>query len=152
MQEAITLVLAGKGWHRWIHDETKTVERSLLDHLADVARNVLRKGRERAAARREVPTGPEHEASAADPQARPDDRIEEHAADENDLRLAGLVLARLDERTRAMLSLEQDGVDDAGKQAALLGCTVKDIYRMRERVAYHRDRVLDEERRNEEEP
>ncbi len=36
-QEAIARLLAGKGWHRWSHDESKTLERSLLDHLCDLS-------------------------------------------------------------------------------------------------------------------
>ncbi len=151
-QEAITLVLAGKGWHRWVHDDGKSLELSLLDHLSNVAKDVLKKDRERAAGWREIPTRPVHEAKAADPQARPDDRIEDHAEQEEEMRLAQLVVDRLDDRTRAMLELEQEGIHDAAVLASRLECTVKEVYRMRERVAYHRDRVLEEERGRESEP
>jgi DNA-directed RNA polymerase specialized sigma24 family protein len=151
-QQAILLVLAGEGWHRWTHDDDKSVERSLLDHLSDVAKDVLKKNREQAAGWREIPATPKHEAKAADPQGRTDDRMEDHAGHEDDMRLAALVLARLDERTRAMLELEQEDVHDAAAIASRLGCTVKDVYRMRERVQYHRDRVLEEERGKREEP
>jgi len=152
MQESIARVLAGEGWHRWVHDESKTPERSLLDHLCDLAKDVLWKEHERAAHRREVPASPAHDATAADPQAGTDERMADHAGHEDDMRRAQRVLDRLDDRSREMLRLQQEGVDDGADLAARLGCTVREIYRMRERVAHHRDRVLDEEREKEEDP
>ena len=41
-----------------------------------------------------------------------------------------------------MLQLEEEGVHDASVQAERMGCTVRDIYRARERIAHHRDAVL----------
>jgi DNA-directed RNA polymerase specialized sigma24 family protein len=152
MQEALARVLAGEGWHRWEHDESKTPERSLLDHLCDLAKDVLWKEHERAAQWREVPARPVHEATAADPQGRTDERMADHAGHDDDMRRAQRVLDRLDDRTREMLRLEQEGVDDCADLAARLGCTVREVYRMRERVAHHRDRVLDEQRREDEKP
>jgi len=152
MQESLARVLAGEGWHRWIHDESKTPERSLLDHLCDLAKDVLWKEHERAAHRREVPASPARDAAAADPQAGTDERMADHAGHEDDMRRAQRVLDRLDDRSREMLRLEQEGVDDCADLASRLGCTVRDVYRMRERVAHHRDRVLDEERAKEEDP
>ncbi len=68
------------------------------------------------------------------------------------MRRARLVLDRLDEPAREMLALEQEGIDGAAEIASRLQCTVKDVYRMRERVAHHRDKVLEEERRKEGKP
>lgn len=44
------------------------------------------------------------------------------------------------------LKLTQAGTKSAEKQAAALKCTVKDIYRARERVAYQREAVVAEAR------
>jgi hypothetical protein len=65
-------------------------------------------------------------------------------------------LARVIERVRkdaiiiGMLKHNLDGIEGASELAALLHCAVKDIYRARERLAHHRDQVLEEERREEE--
>jgi DNA-directed RNA polymerase specialized sigma24 family protein len=145
-QEAIARVLAGEGWHRWVYDGEQTVELSLLNHLCDLGRDVIKKDRKRAARRHETEEDPVRDAATADPEPRADDQIEAVEEDENERRLAALVWDRLDERTRDVLVLAQEGIDDAAEIARRLGCTPRDVYRARERVAYHRDAVLDEER------
>jgi DNA-directed RNA polymerase specialized sigma24 family protein len=54
-----------------------------------------------------------------------------------------LLLARLAGDTLALdkIGLVYQGIDDAAAQAARLQCTVKDIYRANERIAYHVERV-----------
>jgi RNA polymerase sigma factor (sigma-70 family) len=146
-QEAIALVLAGKGWHRWVYDGEGSHALSLLNHLSDVARDWLNTQRERAAHWRELAESPARDRQIADPQARTDERIEDLEEHDDEMRLAQAVMDRLDERTREMLRLEQQGEHDAAALADRLGCTVKDIYRARERVKYHRDAVLEEDAR-----
>jgi len=88
------------------------------------------------------------------PDSRPgaEQQIEAIEERERERRLAARVLARVaaDPLITGMLEHEKAGIGRAPELAALLHCTVKDIYRARERVAYHRDRVLEEERRAEE--
>jgi RNA polymerase sigma factor (sigma-70 family) len=144
-QEAIVRVLDGKGWHRWVYDGKGTVELNLLNHLSDVGRDVIKKDRKRAFRRHETEEDPVRAAAAPDPQPRADEQIETIEEDERDRRRAARVWDRLDERARAVLRLEQEDVSDAAEIARRLGCTPKDVYRARERVAYHRDAVLDEE-------
>lgn len=145
-QEAITRVLEGKGWNRWTYDGVDTPELSLLNHLCDVARAYLGDQRDRAAVRRELGGKDDIAERVADPEPAADAQMSAAEEEANDARLAALVMDRLDERTRAMLRLEEEGIDSAAVQAERLHCTVKDVYRMRERVAYHRDKVLEEER------
>ena len=45
---------------------------------------------------------------------------------------------------------EQEGIEKASELASKLQCSPKDIYRARERLAHHRDQVLEEERKLEE--
>jgi DNA-directed RNA polymerase specialized sigma24 family protein len=54
-----------------------------------------------------------------------------------------LLLARLEGDTLALdkIGLVCQGIDGAAEQAARLKCTVKDIYRANERIAYHVERV-----------
>jgi hypothetical protein len=47
------------------------------------------------------------------------------------IRLAG------DEIALGKIELMRDGIDDAAVQAERLGCSVADIYRANERIAYH---------------
>ena len=51
---------------------------------------------------------------------------------------------------QGIVKYDQAGVESAPELAALLGCSVKDIYRARDRLTYHGERVLEEERKHEE--
>jgi len=144
-QEAIALALEGRGWHRWEPHPGKTPERSLLGHLCNLARAIAKDERKSAAARREMQPDPEDEdrdLRVADPQPT----IEQANLDEADHRetedLVARVKDRLDPRALGVLQLEEEGVHDASVQAERLDCTVRDVYRARERIAHHRDAVL----------
>jgi hypothetical protein len=74
-----------------------------------------------------------------DPEPTPEERIE-HA--EEMARLQGWLdklLVRLAGDTVALgkIELMREGIDDAAEQAARLHCSVEDIYRASERIAYH---------------
>jgi DNA-directed RNA polymerase specialized sigma24 family protein len=144
-QEAIALVLEGEGWHRWTPDPDRTPERSLFGHLCNVARAIAKDERKSAANRLRVEPDPEDEQRderVADP--RP--TVEQASIAEGDARatdaLVARVKARLDARALGVLELEEQGIHDASRQAVELRCTVRDIYRARERIAHHRDAVL----------
>jgi RNA polymerase sigma factor (sigma-70 family) len=147
MSEALVRVLAGEGWHRWNHEGTKDPAESLLMHLCNVAKDVIKKERERASEWREVRGESKAGRSAADPGPAPGEMPEEWAKQDHDVRRAEAVMERLDEPTREMLRLESesDGEMDARELAKRLGWTVKQVYRARERVFYHRDAVLGRE-------
>jgi hypothetical protein len=59
------------------------------------------------------------------------------------MRHAQVVMDRLDEDARTMLRVESESEEDldASALADKLGWTVKQVYRARERVVYHRDQV-----------
>jgi DNA-directed RNA polymerase specialized sigma24 family protein len=144
-QEAITLALEAKGWHRWEPHPGKTPERSLLGHLCNIARAIAKDERKSAAARREVQPDPEDEdrdLRVADPAPTVEranlDEAEHRETDD----LVARVKDRLDARALGVLQLEEEGVHDASVQAERLDCTVREIYRARERIAHHRDAVL----------
>ena len=126
--------------------------KSLLNHLSDVVDSIVGNDNQRAARRRERPM------AAGDEERQPDSApsAEEQIGAREDLarkrRLAARVKGRVakDAVLTGMLEHQSAGVDAASKLAALMGCTVKDIYRARERLAYHREQVLAEEREEEE--
>jgi hypothetical protein len=66
--------------------------------------------------------------------------------------LAARVMERMgqDPIIKGMLEHEGAGIHRASELAALLHCSVKDIHRARERLAYRRDQVLEEDRQQEE--
>jgi len=148
MSEAVARTLAGEGWHRWRYDGVGSETESLLMHLFNVARDVLKKERESAQAWREV-RGKEKDAPVQDVTATPGEKPVEWAAHEDDMRRAETVMDRLDEEARQMLRVESESEKklDAKALAEKLGWSVKQVYRARERVVYHRDLVLAAERK-----
>jgi len=153
-QQSVALVLGARGWHRWVFDPAKpwTVQQSLLKHLCNVARSTAKDERKSAAERREVPLvlpdpEKEEEREHADPAMNVEAMNLDEAEFRRQMRLAETVVERVDARSRALLELEQGDDDlDAKQQADRLGCTVTDVYLARDRIAYHRDKVLAEER------
>jgi DNA-directed RNA polymerase specialized sigma24 family protein len=144
-QEAVTRVLEGRGWYRW--DPTR---KDLLDHLCDVVDTVVANANRRASVKREQPMT---EADERQPDSTPSaeqqiDAIEESEREE---RLAEKVMLRVadDKIIPDMLKHQEAGIDKASELAALLECDAKDIYRAREKLAYHREQVLAEERKRE---
>jgi hypothetical protein len=146
--EAIALTLAGEGWKRWEWDGVTDKTESLLMHLCTMARDVLKKERERASEWREV-RGKETDAPDSGPTSTPGERSPESTRHAQDMRRAEAVMARLDEGTREMLRIESQSEEapTAVQLAAKLGWTEKQVYRARERVAYHREIVLAAERK-----
>jgi DNA-directed RNA polymerase specialized sigma24 family protein len=147
-QEAIARVLEGKGWYAWKPDA-----KSLLDHLCDVVDTVVANESRRAGKRRERPIRSKDDEGNPVDDAVPDSapnvsqQIESLEEEQHEIDLAARVMLRIekDPIIPRMLQLEQDETSDAAEQARLLGCRVPDIYRARERLAYHRDVVLREE-------
>jgi DNA-directed RNA polymerase specialized sigma24 family protein len=145
-QEAVARLLEGKGFYRW-----NPHGKSLLNHLADIVDTVVANETRSAAHRRELGMDPDDLERLAGGAAVPDAREQLEAIEDRrrEALLAAAVMSRIksDPILPRMLDLEQQDVGedgDAERQARLLGCTVKDIYRARERLAYHRDQVLEE--------
>jgi len=147
-QEAVARMLEGKGFYRW-----NPQGKSLLNHLADIVDTVVANETRSAAYRHERGMDPDDLERLAGGAAAPNAREQLEAIEDRrrESLLAAAVMARIesDPVIPRMLELEQQDVgdDDAERQARLLGCTVKDIYRARERLAYHRDKVLEEEKK-----
>jgi hypothetical protein len=136
-QQAIKRMLEGKGSDRW-----DPARKSLLNHLADVVDTVVANEKSRAAMWREEPMNPARgeKTAALDP---------DPAQAERRRRLAAEVVMRV-EKDRViprMLELEQGGIGDAAEQARRLDFAVSDIHRARERLAYHRDTVLEHDKK-----
>jgi DNA-directed RNA polymerase specialized sigma24 family protein len=146
-QEAVLLVLAGNGWHRWHYKGRGTPVQDLLGHLFDVARDVVKNEDARAAEWREVEGDPERDAQVSDGAPVPGEMPAEWAAHSQQERRAERVLERLDEKTREMLRIESESEEklDAEALGAKLGWTAREVYRARERVRHHRDVVLGQE-------
>ena len=91
--------------------------------------------------------------SKPDSTPSPDQQIDAIEELERKRRLASRVMDRVaeDPIIPGMLKHEQAGVGKASELAALLNCSVKEIYRARERLAHNRNRVLEEERKHEQE-
>jgi len=141
--DAVLLTLAGVGWHRWVYDGKREPAASLLMHLCDIAKDVLKQERERAANWREVQGDPERDAAAPDSKPPTGEMPADWAKHDDAMRHAALVMERLDEDTRQMLSVESESEEDLDAKALAdkLGWNVKQVYRARERVVYHRDQV-----------
>jgi len=143
-QEAVALVLEGRGWLRWTYDGVKSPERSLLDHLCNVARSTAKDERKAAAARREIPFDIRKHDVAHGLLGLEETYLDE-AEHARRMRLAERVMARLDPLALRLLELEQADVHEAARQAEIAACTVTEVYLARQRIAYHRDAVLAEE-------
>ena len=146
-QEAMARVLKGRGWYRW-----DPSSKALLDHLSDVVDSLVANENRRAAKQREQPMAEGEDEGKADSTPSPEEQLD--AAQE--LASKRRVVARVMERVAGdaiipgMLQHGEEGITKASDLAALLRCSAKDIYRARERLAYHRDQVLEEERKLEE--
>jgi DNA-directed RNA polymerase specialized sigma24 family protein len=143
-QEAIKRALEGNGVHRW-HPARK----SLVNHLADIVDTVVANDNRRAAKRREEPTNVARAENAPDSNPDTEQKIIDAEQDERRERLAAEVMMRVkkDQVIPRMLELEQDGIGDAAEQARQLDSPLKEIDRARERLAYHRDIVLEQEKK-----
>jgi hypothetical protein len=125
-QRAVARVLDGSVSGRWT-----PAGKTLLGHLADVVDTVV--ADENMLVAGENPPHP------------PDPGMDQR----RDHRLAGEVLMRVqrDSVIPRMLSLAQGGLGDATELARRLECPLNDIHRARERLVYHRDAVLEHEKK-----
>jgi hypothetical protein len=148
-QEAVALVLAGKGWHAWTHDGRLTPAQNLLSYLFDLARDIIRNEGARVSEWREIEADELRDHAVADPAPAAGERSPDSERPMTEMRRADLVMERLDDRTRDMLRLEaeSDGELDASTLAERLGWTVRDVYGARERVSHLRAIVLERERK-----
>jgi DNA-directed RNA polymerase specialized sigma24 family protein len=144
-QEAVVRVLEGRGWYRW--DPTG---KSLLNHLCDVVDTVVVNENKRASVNREYAMTEIIERKP-DPEPSAEQRIEAIEESEREQRLVEKIMQRVagDEIIPGMLEQQEAGIVKAPELAAVLHCSVKEIYRARERLAYHREQVLAEERKRE---
>jgi DNA-directed RNA polymerase specialized sigma24 family protein len=148
-QEAIARALDGKGFCRWDPSSKK-----LLDHLSDIVDSVVGNENTRAARRREVAPDSQRDANKRDSDANLEVRALREEEEARRQRLADRVMERVadDPIIPRMLAREQDGAEGAAELAQALGCRDTEIYRARERLAYHRDIVLDAARKRGELP
>jgi DNA-directed RNA polymerase specialized sigma24 family protein len=142
-QEAVARMLEGKGFYRWDPDA-----KTLLNHLADIVDTVVANERRRAAGWREEALRPAQHNQTADSDPGPEQMTVNIEDDLRQQRLADEIMMRVqdDPVIPRMLDLVRAGTEEAAEQGRQLRCTVKDIYRARERLAHHRDAVLDREK------
>jgi DNA-directed RNA polymerase specialized sigma24 family protein len=121
-----------------------------MKHLGSIANSRISNDRTRAANRREKLKRAEEDDDPDKRDSRPSP-ISLAAAEQHEERrvaLAADVMRRLQEKEDHIaigtLQLTQQGRKSAEEQAVELRCTVKDIYRARERVAYLRETVIAE--------
>jgi DNA-directed RNA polymerase specialized sigma24 family protein len=148
--EAVLRTLAAEGWHRWTHDGKHPPAVSLLNHLCNMANDVIRREWQRGATSLEVHVDAERRAppDAADPAPAAGERSPDSEKHMTEMRRAELVMAALDEDAREMLRVEAESDEelDPKEIAERLGWTVKQVHRTRERVFYRRDELLAREK------
>jgi DNA-directed RNA polymerase specialized sigma24 family protein len=174
-QEAVARMLEGKGFYRW-NPKGKSLLNHLADIVDTVVANETRSAAHRHEVGMDPGDLERIAGGDPAPNAREQLEAIEDRRREALLAAAVMARVQSDPIIPRMLDLEQqdvgdgdgtsprsttppsadvpsgawstpDGRNDAERQARLLGCTVKDIYRARERLAYHRDKVLEEEKK-----
>ncbi|HEY1696833.1 MAG TPA: hypothetical protein VGG39_31955 [Polyangiaceae bacterium] len=142
-QEAFVRVLEGKGWFAW----DPAGDKPLFGHLCSVVDSLLANERARLSSRREIAPKDDEEPDKVD--SSPNVEAQAEALDTHDehMELARQVMERLDDQARRMLELVEADDDDPRPLAERLGCTPEELRRARERVAYHRNAVLEEHAR-----
>ena len=119
-----------------------------LQHLGSIANSRISDHRTKASTRREKLKRENDDPDPDKRDSRPSPISFAAAEEHTELRveLAADVMQRLEKKGDRIavksLELTQSGTKSAEAQADALGCTVKDIYRARERVAYQREAVL----------
>jgi DNA-directed RNA polymerase specialized sigma24 family protein len=141
VSEAIVLTLAGDGWHRWVHDGATAPEVSLLRHLVNQAKDVMKKERERASTWREVHGDGDDASDAEDVGSVPGERSPSSEKHATNMKRVEMVLEQLDEEARQVLYVEAESDEELEPKhvAEKLGLTVRQVHRARERVFYRRD-------------
>jgi len=119
---------------------------SFLAHARIVMREIVRRGRRSARARKEVLDGrlatdeTMADSSEALGLARELDRAR---------RLGGVLRERLDPLTLRVFEQRRQGQDDGAELARLCECSVREVYDANRTIAYHASRILAEERKSE---
>ncbi len=149
-QEALVNTLTGEGWHRWTYDGKGTPEESLLTHLVNQAKDVIKKDRERASNWREVHVssgGAGEEPDSEAPSGIPGDRTPSSEKRMTDEKRVETILKDLDPDARSVLDVEAQSEEELAPKdiADKLGWTVGQVHRARERVFYRRDVMLAQE-------
>jgi DNA-directed RNA polymerase specialized sigma24 family protein len=133
-------------------------ETPILDHLGSIANTLIANSTRKASTRRERLKRDEDDPDPDQRDSRPSPSSFVAAETQEDRRVAmaaelvGHFEAKKDEVVVGSLRLSEEGEHSAERQATLLGCTVKDIYRARERVRHQRDVFVERARKRGEWP
>jgi DNA-directed RNA polymerase specialized sigma24 family protein len=123
---------------------------SFLTHARIVMRDLARRGRRSARARREVLDGRlAFDETTGDERDLADGALEQARELERDRRLGGLLCQRLDPTALRVFEYRCQGKDDCAELAIVCKCSVEDVYDANQRIAYQAGRVLAEERQAE---
>lgn len=120
---------------------------SFLTHARIVMRDLARRARRSARARREVLDGRlAFDETTGDEGDLADAALEQARELERDRRLGGLLGQRLDPMALRVFGHRCQGKDDCAELAIVCQCSVEDVYDANQRIAYHAGRILAEER------
>jgi hypothetical protein len=123
---------------------------SFLTHARMVMRDLGRRGRRSARARREVLDGRlATDETTADPRDPPDEALHGARELDRDRRLGGLLRQRLRGTALHVFDRRCEGHDDGAEMARLCRCTIEQIYEANRTIAYQASRILAEERKTE---
>jgi hypothetical protein len=121
---------------------------AFLAHMRIVIHHIAQRGWRSAAARREVLDDElAAEASASDPDHAPDETVDHQRQHEDDRRLGTILRGRLSGLARDVFDRRcLDDEETAADIARALDCTVEEVYRANEKIAYHARNVVAEEK------
>jgi RNA polymerase sigma factor (sigma-70 family) len=120
---------------------------SFLAHARIVMREIVRRSRRSARARKEVLDGRlATDETMADSNDPPDEALGQARELDRDRRLGGVLRERLDPLTLRVFEQRRQGQDDGAELARLCECSVQEVYDANRSIAYHASRILAEER------
>jgi RNA polymerase sigma factor (sigma-70 family) len=123
---------------------------SFLTHARIVMKDLARRGRRSARARREVLDGRlATDETIADSHDLPDEALGLARDVDRDRRLAKVLRQRLDPETLRVFELRCQGQNDASELARQCECSIPQVYDANQRIAYHASCILAEERKSE---
>jgi hypothetical protein len=119
---------------------------SFLTHMRIVIRDVARRERRSALARREIADSPAIEI-ASHPGPAPDEAVSDARMVERLRRLGGILRQRIAHDARMLQVFDRgcEGVEGAAELARLLDCSVHEIYAANRQIARHAMQVLAED-------
>jgi len=119
---------------------------SFLAHMRIVIRDLARRQRRSARARREIVDSVMDE-TMAHPRPPADEALSDARGLERRRRLGGILRERIAHNARTLQVFDRtcEGIEDAGELARLLGCTVADVYAANRQIARHAAQVLAED-------